>query len=360
MYFLIGLGIIVIIVYGNMFYDRIKTKKNKDTTDVEQSAGTADNHFAEQKETKGQKTEINRQAPDQDQSGSMVKTAANIAFSGPTLTQMIADDLKQKKHIFGLPLTLCEERGDGQLIALDREDNIYVIETVQRADYEEFYLQILDDMAVQRKRIQKNMKDHQIPQGSSISAVLANIYMIEADKKINEYVVSLGGMYRRYSDDFIVVVPKIGQELSVFNRIIDIIHSVPNLQLEPSKTQIFEFSNNQIENVGKKLLENADTSKKVINFLGFTFDGGHVSVRSKTISKYYYRMYRKAKSIAKNPKLKGSDNLYRRYSVHGADANPGNFFTYIKYAEEAFGKDELIYKDLQRHIPKIRKALKKK
>ena len=100
MYFLIGLGIIVIIVYGNMLYDRIKTKKNKDTTDVEQSAGTADNHFAEQKETKGQKTEINRQAPDQDQSGSMVKTAANIAFSGPTLTQMIADDLKQKKHCF--------------------------------------------------------------------------------------------------------------------------------------------------------------------------------------------------------------------------------------------------------------------
>ena len=36
MYFLIGLGIIVIIVYGNMLYDRIKTKKNKDTTDVEQ------------------------------------------------------------------------------------------------------------------------------------------------------------------------------------------------------------------------------------------------------------------------------------------------------------------------------------
>ena len=137
MYFLIGLGI----------YDRIKTKKNKDTTDVEKSAGTADNHFAEQKETKGQKTEINRQAPDQDQSGSMVKTAANIAFSGPTLTQMIADDLKQKKHIFGLPLTLCEERGDGQLIALDRE---------------EFYLQILDDMAVQRKRIQKNAADRKV------------------------------------------------------------------------------------------------------------------------------------------------------------------------------------------------------
>ena len=69
---------------------------------------TADNHFADKRETKGQKTEINRQAPDQDQNGSMVKRQFNI-FSGPTLTQMIADDLKQKKNIFGLPLTLCEE-----------------------------------------------------------------------------------------------------------------------------------------------------------------------------------------------------------------------------------------------------------
>lgn len=80
MYFLIGLGIIVIIVYGNMLYDRIKTKKNKDTIDVEKSAGTADNHFAEQKETKGQKTEINRQAPDQDQPGAWSKQQRILLF----------------------------------------------------------------------------------------------------------------------------------------------------------------------------------------------------------------------------------------------------------------------------------------
>ena len=162
MYFLIGLGIIVVIVYGNMLYDRIKAKKHKDTTDVEKSAGTADAHLAGQNVTNGQKVEINGQASDQDQTGGVVKTAVNIAFSGPTLTQMIADDLKQKKHIFGLPLTLCEEMGDGQLIALDREDNIYVIETVQRADYEELYLQVLDDMEVQRKRIQKNAADRKV------------------------------------------------------------------------------------------------------------------------------------------------------------------------------------------------------
>ena len=75
---------------------------------------------------------------------------------------MIADDLRQKKNIFGLPLTLCEEADDGELIALDREDNIYVIETVQRPEYEELYLQVLDDMTAQRKRIQKNASDRKV------------------------------------------------------------------------------------------------------------------------------------------------------------------------------------------------------
>ena len=162
MYFLIGLGIIVVIVYGNMLYDQIKTKKDKNSADAEQSAGTAEAHLTGQKEMQGQNADIDGQVLKQDQAEDAVKTAAKMAFSGPTLTQMIADDLRQKKHIFGLPLTLCEELEDGQLIALDREDNIYVIETVQRSDYEELYLQVLDDMAVQRKRIQKNAADRKV------------------------------------------------------------------------------------------------------------------------------------------------------------------------------------------------------
>ncbi len=81
MYFLIGLGIIVI-VSGNMLYDQSRQRRIKDTTDVE-VCSTADNHFAEQKETKGQKTEINKQAPDQDQSGSMVKNSSEYCFFRP-------------------------------------------------------------------------------------------------------------------------------------------------------------------------------------------------------------------------------------------------------------------------------------
>ena len=211
-----------------------------------------------------------------------------------------------------------------------------------------------------RSHISRNNKTKQIPQGSPISAVLANIYMINADKEIHDYVKALGGMYMRYSDDFIVIVPANRSEIACFKNVLSILKGIPNLELEPSKTQIFAVAESRVENIGRDLLEKADVSKKVINFLGFTFDGQSVSVRSKTISKYYYRMYRKAKSISKNPTLSGADNLYKSYSIHGAKAKPGNFFTYINHAKEVFGEDELIDRDLKNHIPKIRKALKGK
>ncbi|MGN1433499.1 MAG: hypothetical protein ACI4XI_07335, partial [Ruminococcus sp.] len=59
-------------------------------------------------------------------------------------------------------------------------------------------------------------------------------------------------------------------------------------------------------------------------FLGFSFDGSKITIRSKTISKYYYRMYSKAKTITKNKgytkngKKISKENLYKRYSIRGA------------------------------------------
>ncbi|HEM0173375.1 TPA: RNA-dependent DNA polymerase, partial [Listeria monocytogenes] len=47
-----------------------------------------------------------------------------------------------------------------------------------------------------------------IPQGSAISAVFANIYASEFDLKLKEIADEFSGIYRRYSDDFILVIPK--------------------------------------------------------------------------------------------------------------------------------------------------------
>ena len=82
-----------------------------------------------------------------------------------------------------------------------------------------------------------------------------------------------------------------------------------------------------------------------------------------SISKYYYRMYRKANNIAKaggyTPAGKhiSCENLYRRYSERGADGKPGNFLTYVSRAEREYGSDEAITRDTKRHMQKIRKAL---
>lgn len=81
-----------------------------------------------------------------------------------------------------------------------------------------------------------------VPQGSPISAVLANVYMLTADRKLQEYVSSLGGFYMRYSDDFIVVIPQSTVDFSVhYKAIKSILDSVPHLELKDSKTKIFYF-----------------------------------------------------------------------------------------------------------------------
>lgn len=217
-----------------------------------------------------------------------------------------------------------------------------------------------------RSHIQPNRNHYGIPQGSPISGMLANLYMLEVDRQIHDLIEQYKGFYMRYSDDFIVVLPDRpdGQVLNVFSEVREFIASAPRLILEPSKTQYFRYVEKEVENIGKAISKDADDSKKFINFLGFSFDGKKVFIRSKTTAKYYYRMYRKAKNIAKTGGYTRKGNhinlsgLYTLYSEHGAKSKRGNYFTYIEHAEEEYGQDEEIRHDLKNNMGKIRKVLK--
>lgn len=217
-----------------------------------------------------------------------------------------------------------------------------------------------------RSHIQLNMNHYGIPQGSPISGMLANLYMLEVDKQIHDLVEQYHGFYMRYSDDFIVIVPDEpnNNALNVFSEVRAFIASAPRLKLEPSKTQYFHYKEEKVENIGKAIDKGADDSKKFINFLGFSFNGTKVFIRSKTTAKYYYRMHRKAKNIAKTGGYTRKGNhinlsgLYTLYSEHGAKSKRGNYFTYIEHAEEEYGQDEEIRHDLKNNMGKIRKVLK--
>ena len=216
--------------------------------------------------------------------------------------------------------------------------------------------------------IQKNKNSYGIPQGSSISGLLANIYMLEVDKQIKELVTSFNGLYMRYSDDFIVILPDIAKEVAIdtISQIRDVFNETPRLTLQPEKTQYFYYSDRNVSNCGTDFHSGSNCEKKFINFLGFTFDGKVVSIRSKTTSKYYHRMYRKARNIAKHGGYtrRGNRiscrNLYERYSIRGAKDGKGNYFSYISRASRIFGPSESVTRDTKRHMQKIRKALKRR
>lgn len=220
-----------------------------------------------------------------------------------------------------------------------------------------------------------------VPQGSPISAVLANVYMLTADKKLQEMVSSLDGFYMRYSDDFIVAIPQSIVDFSVhYKSIKNILDSIPHLELKDSKTKIFCFENTSVRNCTKDFICNGANGKNIIEFLGFAFDGRHIRIRDKTISKYYNRLYRKLRTIVKdqgitpnNRRISGK-NLYQKYSYKGSryylkgkaqrtgiplteDDMSGNFLDYVFRSQKKFD-GEPIDTATKRHMQKIRKQLK--
>lgn len=217
-----------------------------------------------------------------------------------------------------------------------------------------------------RSHIQKNPNPYGIPQGASISSLLANVYMLDVDKHIHDLISSNNGLYMRYSDDFIIVLPQKTEAEAVFLLlgITDYLNSIPGLTLKNEKTQYFLYEENRVENCGNRFHKDANNKSRLINFLGFTFDGEKVRIRSGTTARYYHKMYRKARTIVRNRGYtsKGNKisckNLYMLYSIRGASGKRGNYLSYVNRCKNIFGPNEDIERDTKRHMQKIRKALK--
>lgn len=213
-----------------------------------------------------------------------------------------------------------------------------------------------------------------IPQGSPISATLANIYMLDFDKNIFELTNLINGFYQRYSDDIIIICnSKYENKVLKFMR--EAIRSEKiDLQIQRDKTNLFHFKKSnikwtcvQVDEVTKQ-----KTSNKNLEYLGFTFDGEKVLIKSSGFSKFYRNM-RNAMNRATGFALskKNRDNtihkskLYKRFTYKGAkrkniyrpspenpkkyirtrEYNWGNYLSYVYKANEAMksiNKDDSI------------------
>nr|WP_268912214.1 reverse transcriptase/maturase family protein [Lentilactobacillus sp. SPB1-3]MCZ0976321.1 reverse transcriptase/maturase family protein [Lentilactobacillus sp. SPB1-3] len=154
-----------------------------------------------------------------------------------------------------------------------------------------------------------------IPQGTTISAVLANVYMIDFDRSLFNCIKNYGGIYRRYSDDFIVCIPKenlsINEFIALKNKIMNLSQETLKLTIEPTKTKSFLYDRNRGD---IRLISGSNITKtSALSYLGFVFDGINVSIRPKSIYKFIYKSKR-------NVSLLGmSENIWKTIPMLKSD-----------------------------------------
>ena len=151
-------------------------------------------------------------------------------------------------------------------------------------------INIIRDKGLIRQR--KKNENVGIPQGLLISAILANVYMSEFDVAVKHVINKINGIYRRYSDDIIVVCPEAELE-NCKSFIINEISNV-NLEIETHKTNSFVFRKKGSENIECVHIEHdgsESTSKKLV-YLGFSFDGNDVLLKDACVGKFYNKMHK--------------------------------------------------------------------
>ena len=239
-----------------------------------------------------------------------------------------------------------------------------------------------------------------IPQGLPISAVLANLYLLEFDKKVFQKVsIELGGYYRRYSDDMVVVCNKSNFEflkLFVENTIKESL-----VKISKDKTEVFLFKNMTLGKQSPRLTSIKLTDDRCLievpfTYLGFEFYGNQTLIKSANLAKFYRRMIstvkRKSKLALKIAEKEGKQpvifkkRLYKLYidanlnktkiiirrktfiknnvgsyrikSVENKKDFRSNYLSYIKRASKIM-EEEAIQKQLKKHKRLFNEALKK-
>lgn len=207
-----------------------------------------------------------------------------------------------------------------------------------------------------KKDIKKNISGVGVPQGAPISAVLSNIYMIKFDKDIKRYVTCKGGIYMCYSDDFIIVLPyERDAEIADFTSyIFSYVESMKGLiDLQKEKTSCYTYKD--------EVIYEGDQPSS-INYLGFLFDGKSIRIRPRAITKYYYRMRRKAHTIGRSNWTSSKGRRISAKELYSIYSRNDEKQTFIDYARKAKGilklNDQEANALIKHHKRKIAMAIK--
>ncbi|MGD6737963.1 hypothetical protein ACP5PY_17265 [Photobacterium leiognathi subsp. mandapamensis] len=209
-----------------------------------------------------------------------------------------------------------------------------------------------------------------IPQGTSISALLSNIYLIDFDIKIKSFIDEFDGSYYRYCDDLLCILPlncksDIYKKLDLLEKFVYQAAKDFKLDINKEKTEKYVFldkDNSYLKSAKKlscfKVKDNIRLPSK-LQYLGFKFDGDVVTVRSSTISRYQRKMKRGIKYQLRIKAKYGSRvklNI-KKIRVMYSHSGVNNFTKYV-YRSSYIMNDKKIKKQIKNHQKNINEQIK--
>lgn len=178
--------------------------------------------------------------------------------------------------------------------------------------------------------IKTNPNKYGIPQGTPISSVFSNLYMLEVDLRMVEVCRRRGALYQRYSDD-ILIICNVGDEA--------LIKSAFALQLKEHRLEINDDKSER--------MVFAPRSTETFQYLGFNISTDGAVIRPGSLA----RQWRKARrSIARTKKVGTAavasgdaskiytKKLRRRFYPVGAR----NFSSYARRSAKVFGSKKIV------------------
>ncbi|MHB1105018.1 MAG: reverse transcriptase domain-containing protein [Lutibacter sp.] len=204
--------------------------------------------------------------------------------------------------------------------------------------------------------VSKSTRTKGIPQGTALSATLANIYMLDFDQEVQDFADNVNGYYQRYSDDLILIVPR-ENEHEAIRQLRELVDDKVKLEIQSEKTKVYHFQ--EVEGIFKGYEVDEETGEpknKTLEYLGFEYNGQRALIKTAGYSKFnrsMKRSFKRATSLAINAKSTDDkihkNSLFKRFTYKGSKRRMiyngktktyrydwGNYLSYVEKANAAF------------------------
>ncbi|WP_233996577.1 reverse transcriptase domain-containing protein [Erythrobacter sp. HI0074] len=203
--------------------------------------------------------------------------------------------------------------------------------------------------------INSNPHQYGIPQGTPISDLIANLYMVDFDQHIRNLATKSGGRAYRYSDDILLIV-KACSDQAALNIEEDVRSTIAQfgseIKIKEEKSSVHHFFPDGENQAFRRVTGKGANG---LEYLGFRFDGKHVFIRDSTLSNLKRKMTFAGRIRANRHKRRysnrTSEELIESFNFDqffqsfmrvedfdtASSVRQWTFWTYARRAVEAFG-----------------------